>query len=302
MEHRLRAAKFNPRCAYFSSLVMNDFDTSSRTSLTSTMVRLGRFLRSKINHELHGWKSMSNEFSDDQRYTKYHSKYQSFKSDMRSEYTKFQKEYHAGDLDRSISSAINTVSHSLDQFLTSGAKALDSLFGNQQPLSPEFQQEQIKSQMQLQHYRRIEKLEQSIAKSRKRMAWQGSFSVFFLVMSMAESEGFFAAVSFTLMCFTGFQALRLKKQKQELHHVLTSPMFGHIPPTNADTDIEKKILRHAHNNRGIVFPELMAVQSDLALSEIERILMQCLNRQLCTIEIDDSGRRYYYFASLDFSA
>jgi ribosomal protein S20 len=283
---------------------MSKFDTSSRSSLSGTIFRLGRFLRTKINHEMHGWNSMSDEFSDGSKkgFSDHRSHNASWKSELRNEYKKFRREYKSGEIDKSISQAINTVSHSLDQLFSSGAKALDTLFqdGNHSH-SAESQRARMETQLQQQHYMRIEKLERSIAKSQKRLAWQGSFSVFFMMMSIAKSEGFFAAISIMLMFFTGFQVMRVRRQKHELERALANPAFANIHAP-IDTDIEKKILRHAHSNRGIVFPELMAVQSDVALSDIERVIMQCLHRQLCTIEIDDLGRRYYYFAGLDFSA
>lgn len=64
---------------------------------------------------------------------------------------------------------------------------------------------------------------------------------------------------------------------------------------------EKTILRHAYERNGRVYPEMLAIESDFSLAEIEQMLNTCVEKHIADIEIDEKGRRYYYFSSLDNS-
>ncbi len=62
---------------------------------------------------------------------------------------------------------------------------------------------------------------------------------------------------------------------------------------------EKAILQHAYSHNGKVYPEVIALESEFSLSEIEHMLAICVDKHIATIELDDNGRTYYYFASFD---
>ncbi len=64
-------------------------------------------------------------------------------------------------------------------------------------------------------------------------------------------------------------------------------------------EAERHLLQHAYNNDGKVYPEVLALESDFALAEIEHVLAICVDKHIASIELDERGRTYYYFASFD---
>jgi hypothetical protein len=78
--------------------------------------------------------------------------------------------------------------------------------------------------------------------------------------------------------------------------------LGALPPARGySAEMEKTILRHAFEREGKVYPELLVVNSDLTLQEVEYVLKECVDKRLASIELDEKGRTYYYFASFDQS-
>jgi len=86
---------------------------------------------------------------------------------------------------------------------------------------------------------------------------------------------------------------RLYGEREALGALPAAPPFP--------SEVEKTILRHAYERQGRVYPQMLAINSDLSLAEIEHMLNLCVDKRLASIELEEKGRTYYYFSSLDDS-
>jgi len=149
--------------------------------------------------------------------------------------------------------------------------------------------------------RKIENTERRLEKKRK------SFKVF-TVLTGAFGVGFLFDSDFAALplIFGGLAALNFwttRDVEEKLHRLYSErEAFGALPsaPTFS-SEMEKTILRHAYERQGRVYPQMLAINSDLSLAEIEQMLNLCVDKRLASIELDEKGRTYYYFSSLDDS-
>jgi hypothetical protein len=145
--------------------------------------------------------------------------------------------------------------------------------------------------------KRLEKIERKISK-------QKTMSIIFAIVAflcMAGGAEFFVYAGFAIASGAMFYGLKDKKLKRDfLVNEFAARQMDTVIPNGFDTTTaEKIILKHAHGKKGKVYPEILAVESDLSLNEIEKMMATCVDKHLATIEIDKNGRTYYYFSSFD---
>ncbi|MES2766940.1 MAG: hypothetical protein V4642_13785 [Bacteroidota bacterium] len=145
--------------------------------------------------------------------------------------------------------------------------------------------------------KRLEKIERKVQKQQK-MSFIFAAVAFILLMSGAE---FFVTAGFAIASGAMFYGLKdLKLKRDFLIQEFSSRAMDTIVPDGINTTTaEKIILKHAHAKKGKVYPEILAVESELSLSEIDKMMVSCVDKHLATIEIDKNGRTYYYFSSFD---
>ncbi len=144
---------------------------------------------------------------------------------------------------------------------------------------------------------RLEKVERKLQKQKK-------MSMIFAMVAficLVSSSGFWVSAGFAIAAASMFYGLTdLKNKRDFLIQEFSSRSMDTVVPDGINTTTaEKIILKHAHSKKGKVYPEILAVESDLSLSEIEKMLASCVNKHLATIELDKNGRTYYYFSSFD---
>jgi hypothetical protein len=282
---------------------MNPHDTSSRTSMRGTLLRLARFVKVRLNHEMSGWQSVSHEFFDPKNpaYKKYQEHFSTLKNTSQQSYSDFHKHYSSSSMPDSLGSFLNSLAKSAEKVADAVSDTLNTVFSDKQPITPEMQRAKIQYELQHLQVQSLAKIERKYEKQRKGFVFSASMSALGFVLSLADSD--WTTLLFIFGASTIYHGIRMNDSKRIVHDLRRSLGMGgeSIASSVADTDIEKSVLRHAHSNKGIVYPELLAVQSDISLVDIQRVIDQCLQRSLCILELDDMGRRYYYFASLDFS-
>jgi hypothetical protein len=167
--------------------------------------------------------------------------------------------------------------------------------------------------MRLEQYRRreeeyrrlthkIESAEHRVEKKRKSAVTLAIFAAIFGVSWTVSDFG----GAFLPVVFAGFAALSFGKSRKWSKNFprlyAEREAFGGLPaPPAYSNEAEKTILRHAFEHDGRVYPQMLAVQSELSLAEIEAMLKVCVDKRLASIELDEKGRPFYYFASLDES-
>ena len=144
---------------------------------------------------------------------------------------------------------------------------------------------------------RLEKIERKIHKQEKTSVVFGVIAFVCLVTMGMEWVTF----GFAIASFSMFYGLKDLKRKRDflLAEYSTGAMETVVHDGFDTTTAEKIILKHAHGKKGKVYPEILAVESDLSLNEIERMLATCVDKHLASIEIDKNGRTFYYFSSFD---
>lgn len=146
--------------------------------------------------------------------------------------------------------------------------------------------------------KRLEKIERKISKHEKMSV---IFAIVAFVCMIANGIFDWTVIGFAIGSASMFYGLKDLKLKRDflLKEFSSSAMDTVIPDGINTTTAEKIILKHAHAKKGKVYPEILAVESDLSLNEIEKMLRSCVDKHLATIELDKNGRTYYYFSSFD---
>jgi predicted phage tail protein len=149
--------------------------------------------------------------------------------------------------------------------------------------------------------RKIESTERRVEKKRKSSVVMGIIAAAFGISAIFDWEMAPAVLIFGgLSAFNVWQSGEAQRKLNRLYAERDN--FGALPAAPSySQETEKTILRHAFERQGRVYPEILAINSDLSLGEIEQMLKICVEKHLATIELDDKGRTYYYFSSLDNS-
>ena len=143
--------------------------------------------------------------------------------------------------------------------------------------------------------RRLDLAERQLEKRRRNVVIFGGLSL----ASILTGEVGIIVLAFL---FTGYKVYALTEHKRKIDHLAAECRRYeemHIPDDKVQR--EKEVLRHAYNNNGRVYPERIALESDFSLSEVEHMLAICVDKHIASIELDENGRTYYYFTSLDNS-
>ncbi len=167
-------------------------------------------------------------------------------------------------------------------------------------------------QMRIEQHRRREesyyRLTRSIETTERRLEKKRKSFKVFTVLTAVFGIGFLfdSELAVLPLLFGGLAALnfwttrdveeklrRLYGEREALGALPAAPPFP--------SEVEKTILRHAYERQGRVYPQMLAINSDLSLAEIEHMLNLCVDKRLASIELDEKGRTYYYFSSLDDS-
>jgi hypothetical protein len=191
-----------------------------------------------------------------------------------------------------IGAVVKTAVDSLGSLFSSASQGYNRA---KQPPSAAQQQEVMRQE-------RMRSLEKAYQKTFKKIGSQKKTGVFFTILAVFVPivSGEFAPFA----VFTGLAAYTfytVKEEETKLQHIaLEMENLHSFPPLGTD-ETEKIILRHAFQNNGRVYPERLAIETDFSLSQIENILKTCLGKNLATLEVDESGRLFYYFVTLDES-
>lgn len=142
--------------------------------------------------------------------------------------------------------------------------------------------------------RRVQRTEHKVESTKKGVVIMAVITV---VISLAsrEIEPFLIFGGITTVLY--FELQSQKKKFQRLLAELAS--YGNVQEITADVTSEKIVLQFAHRNRGKVYPEVLVLQTELSLQDVEKVLQSCVERKICSVELDGNGRMYYYFATLD---
>jgi hypothetical protein len=149
--------------------------------------------------------------------------------------------------------------------------------------------------------RKIETTERRVEKKRKSAVVMGILAAAFGISSIFDWE--IAPLPLIFGGLSVFNLWQSREAQTKLNRLYAErDNFGALPAAPMySQETEKTILRHAFERNGRVYPEILAINSDLSLTEIEQMLKICVEKHLAAIELDDKGRPYYYFSSLDDS-
>lgn len=145
--------------------------------------------------------------------------------------------------------------------------------------------------------RRVEREENRIEKKRKMIILFSIFTVL-SIASIVEMPPFLPFVFAAIAVMQYFSLVEAKKKLLKLVDEFQRMQNGETPGFSNEI-IEKTILRHAYQNNGKAYPEIIAVESEASLSEIDRVLKLCAEKRIANVELDSNGRAYYYFPSFD---
>ncbi len=150
--------------------------------------------------------------------------------------------------------------------------------------------------------RKMEVAERRIEKKKRSVAVFTIFTGIWSVAWMFADNGFGAPA----LIFAGLAAWQFYNVKElEQKFLRLRGEYDQFAQLNTNVSYspsgEKAILRHAFDHKGRVYPEMLAIESDFSLAEIEQMLAMCVEKRIACIELDDKGRRYYYFSSFDNS-
>ncbi len=146
------------------------------------------------------------------------------------------------------------------------------------------------------------KLVRTIERTEKKMESRQKAIVVFGILAVASIFLFWEMEPVMLfsglagyMAYSTHQTRKKLNRLTEEYHRLEQGDF----PMAVGYTIERAVMQHAYSHEGKVYPELLALEADFSLSQAEQILTACVQKRLASIELDEDGRTYYYFARLD---
>lgn len=155
--------------------------------------------------------------------------------------------------------------------------------------------------------RKLETVERRIDRKKRTSVFMGILTGVFSIAFVFAGDGDFGPVALFFAGLTAWQVYNLKDLQQKYHKLRSyydQFALGQAQPSYTpgySAKAEKVVLRHAYERSGKVYPEMLVIESEFTLAEVEQLLNMCVDKRIASIEIDDKGRKYYYFSSLDNS-
>lgn len=143
--------------------------------------------------------------------------------------------------------------------------------------------------------RKIERMEKSLETKQKMMVVSGILAIVVPILSWEFPPFLFFA---GLAAYLAYSIRHSKDKLAQLHSDYQRLEEGNFSMPVAYA-VERSVIQHAYKHNGKVYPELLALEADLSLSQTESLLSSCVQKRLASIELDTDGRTYYYFSRLD---
>lgn len=188
--------------------------------------------------------------------------------------------YNNSQVGRWIDDAVGAVGEIVDVFRTRSSAA-------------NYDRQRLEAHKKL--VRTIERTEKKLEGRQKAIVVFGILAVASIFLLWEIEPVLFCTGMAGYMAYSAHQTRRKLNRLTEEFHRLEQGDF----PMATGYAIERAVMQHAYSHAGKVYPELLALEADFSLSQAEQILAACVRRRMATIELDDDGRTYYYFARLD---